>query len=379
MTRVQQPVIPLIGQWIAEQPGVLSLAQGIAHYSPPSEIMTVLADRQDDIALHRYAAARGIPELLDRIEAKVQRENATDLTGRKICCTAGSNMGFLNAISCVANVGDEIVLLTPYYFNHHMAIEILGCQPVCIPTDANYQIDVQRVADAITDRTRAVVTVSPNNPSGAVYPANALHEVNQICLREGIFHIHDEAYEYFVFGDEAHVSPSSFADSAAHTISLFSLSKAYAMAGWRIGYMVYPAQLESAVHKVQDTNLICPPIACQRAACIALDVGRSWCDAQIKAIRSVREPFFAQLRQIDDRCQVNEPAGAFYALLTLSTAQDDLQLVKSLVRDYAVATLPGSTFGITESCVLRLSYGGLQSNLVLQAVERLTCGLRRLL
>ena len=129
---------------------------------------------------------------------------------------------------------------------------------------------------AITPRTRAVVTVSPNNPTGAVYPESTLRAVNTLCRDRGIFHIHDEAYEYFTYGGAGHFSPGSLPEAAGHTISLFSLSKAYGMASWRIGYMVIPEVLAEAVNKIQDTILICPPAVSQHAAIAALEVGRSF-------------------------------------------------------------------------------------------------------
>lgn len=323
--------------------------------------------------------AAGLPELLSRISAKLEKENATDLSQRSVYCTAGSNMAFLNTIGAIADPGDEIILLTPYYFNHHMAVEIAGCRPVCVPTDEHFQPDLKRIESAISPRTRAVVSVSPNNPTGAVYPRESLIALNGICKRHSVFHIHDEAYEYFTFGDTAHFSPTSLDDSTRHTISLFSLSKAYAMAGWRIGYAVIPDHLDASMRKVQDTNLICPPISCQLAACAALDAGRPWCDQQIGNLSNSRVALTQRLSQLGERCRLNQTAGAFYLLLTLNTQQDDTTLVESLIREYGVATLPGSTFGIQDRCVLRISYGGLNSSDIQSATDRLIRGLERLI
>src|SRR5262249_8234083 len=153
---------------------------------------------------------------------------------------------------------------------------------IVVATDAEYQLDVPSLEAAITHRTRAIVTISPNNPTGAVYSAADLRAVNDICRRRGIYHIAGEAYEYFTYGGWAHFSSASIRDSAGYTIALYSLSKAYGMAGWRVGYMVIPAHLEEAVKKIQDTNLICPTLISQLAATAALGEGRSWCESQIK-------------------------------------------------------------------------------------------------
>ena len=182
-------------------------------------------------------------------------------------------MGFVNAVLAITDPGDEIILNTPYYFNHEMAITMADCKAVCVPTDENYQLRPEPIEKAITTRTRAVVTISPNNPSGAVYPEKTLRQVNDLCRRHGIYHISDEAYEYFIYDGARHFSPGSIAGSSQHTISLFSLSKAYGFASWRIGWMVIPERLFRPIRKIQDTILICPPVISQWAAVGAMRVG----------------------------------------------------------------------------------------------------------
>ena len=130
--------------------------------------------------------------------------------------------------------------MSPYYFNHEMAVTMAGCRPVLVATDDDFQLDLDAVAAAITANTRAVVTISPNNPSGAVYPEADLRELNRLCAERGVYHIHDEAYEYFLYDGAEHFSPGSLPDAGDHTISLFSLSKAYGFASWRIGYLPPP-------------------------------------------------------------------------------------------------------------------------------------------
>src|SRR5205807_2533015 len=118
----------------------------------------------------------------------------------------------------------------PYYFNHEMAVTMADARPVVVKTDENYQLRPDAIRQAITSRTRAIVTVSPNNPSGAVYGEAALREVNELCRSRGLYHIHDEAYEYFTYEGARHFSPGSITGAQGHTISLYSLSKAYGFA-----------------------------------------------------------------------------------------------------------------------------------------------------
>lgn len=380
MSRVQSPMIPIVGQWVADCPGTISLGQGVVHYPPPPEVARAVADAASKVRANRYGLVAGIDELLEAAQGKLLSENGIVVDRqRRVFVTAGSNMGFLNAVLAIADPEDEIVLLRPYYFNHEMAIEIAGCRPVVVDTDANYQLDVPPVERAITPRTRAVVTVSPNNPTGAVYPQAALTAVNRLCRDKGVYHISDEAYETFVYGDDPHFSPASLPESAQHTISLFSLSKAYGMAGWRTGYMAIPAQLESAVQKVQDTNLVCPPIVNQIAAAAALGVGSDWCRAQSASFREVRDIVLNELAALGERCVVPRPDGAFYVLAQLDMKRTDAELVERLIREFGVAVMGGRTFGVNHGCSVRIAYGALDRDTVAEGMGRLVRGLRRLL
>ncbi|MFM8332045.1 MAG: aminotransferase class I/II-fold pyridoxal phosphate-dependent enzyme [Candidatus Methylumidiphilus sp.] len=261
MAVVQSPVIPVVGEWTRAHPGTISLGQGVAWYGPPDAAQARVRDFFDDPSRHKYGPVQGIPELLDLIADKLAAENGITLQGRKLVVMAGANMGFLNALLAIADPGDEVILPLPYYFNQEMAIRMLNCVPVLVPTDAHFQLDIAAIRAAISPRTRAIVTISPNNPSGAVYGEADLRAVNDICKQAGIYHICDEAYENFTYGLARHFSAGSIPDAQAHTISLYSLSKAYGFASWRIGYMVLPEALYPAVLKAQDTNLICAALA----------------------------------------------------------------------------------------------------------------------
>ncbi|MEL6165041.1 MAG: pyridoxal phosphate-dependent aminotransferase, partial [Cyanobacteria bacterium J06628_3] len=289
MQSVQSPIIPVVGELIKNSPGTISLGQGVVSYSPPAEAIEFLPHFLSNSENNLYQAVEGISPLINILEEKLVAFNKIKINeNNRIVVTAGSNMAFMNAILSITSLGDEIILNTPYYFNHEMAIAMTGCNPVLVETDENYQLQPEKILQAITPKTRAIVTISPNNPTGAVYSEKLLKQVNDICRQRGIYHISDEAYEYFTYGVE-HVSPGSFPDSSDHTISLFSLSKAYGFASWRIGYMLIPQHLLTAVKKVQDTNLICPPVVSQYAALGALQAKPEYLKDNIQAIVGVRE------------------------------------------------------------------------------------------
>jgi len=382
---VQTPIIPVVGELIRQNPGTISLGQGVVWYPPPPQAAAQLAGFMANPALNKYQAVYGIPELLVEIERKLEAENGIGVgNGSRVFVTAGGNMAFINVLLSIVDPGDEVILNLPFYFNHEMAIVMASCKPVLVPTDDRYQLQPRLIEAAITPRTKAVVTVSPNNPTGVVYPESALREVNRICRERGVYHIHDEAYEYFTYGNARHFSPGSIEGSADHTISIFSLSKSYGFASWRIGYEVIPDHLFGAVNKVQDTVLICPPVVSQYAAVGAMQAGGDWCREKLVALSEVRQVALDLLGGLGDRCLVPEADGAFYFLIRLATELPAMTVVERLIREYGVAAIPGSVFGMPDGgrgngCYLRVSYGALQKETVVEGLGRLVAGLSAIL
>ena len=377
MDAVQAPIIPIVGELIRRNPGTISLGQGMVSWGPPPAAIEAGREAAGLMASQRYGPVEGSPELVAALGRKLREENGLDLDGSRVLVTAGSNMAFLSVVQAITSTGDEIVLPSPFYFNHDMAVRIAGCVPVIVPTDAQYQIDPEALARAITPRTRAIVTVSPNNPAGAVYPAATLRAVNELCAARGLLHISDEAYEYFTWDDSRHFSPASLPGAGAHTISLYSLSKAYGFAGWRIGYMVIPEALNEAVYKVQDTVLICPTLVAQAAALACVQEGRAWTARFLDPLRAVRREVLDLFTSIADICDVPTPGGAFYCLPRVRTPLTAMTVMERLVREHKVAAIAGETFGLTEGCYLRVSYGALEGERVKEGMRRLVTGLRK--
>ncbi|MBD2245562.1 pyridoxal phosphate-dependent aminotransferase [Nostoc sp. FACHB-888] len=375
MQAVQSPIIPVVGELIKNSPGTISLGQGVVSYNPPPEAIEFLSKFLAESTNNLYKSVEGIPPLLTALAGKLQAFNGIEINEENcIVVTAGSNMGFMNAILAITNPGDEIILNTPYYFNHEMAIAMAGCRAVLVATDENYQLRPEAIAQAITPKTRAVVTISPNNPTGVVYSKAALRQVNQICETRSIYHISDEAYEYFTYNGVKHVSPGTFG-SSKYTISLFSLSKAYGFASWRIGYMVIPKHLFVAVKKIQDTILICPPVISQYAALGALQAKEEYLQSNIGALAQVRQLVLDSLNRLQGLCSITPANGAFYFFLKVNTQMDAFELVKRLIQEYKVAVIPGTTFGMNDGCYLRVAYGALQKETAKEGIERLVQGL----
>ncbi|MGK7931874.1 MAG: pyridoxal phosphate-dependent aminotransferase [Microcystaceae cyanobacterium] len=376
MNIVQSPIIPIVGQLIRENEGTISLGQGVVFYPPPSQIQEGLSQFLANPKHHLYQGVQGIPELQELIIKKLQTDNNISLSSQQdIMVTAGGNMAFMNALLAITSAGDEIILNLPYYFNHEMGIMMADCKPVYVPTDSNYQLQLDLLEAAITPKTRAIVTISPNNPTGVVYPESSLRAVNQLCKERGIYYIHDEAYDYFTYQKDSYFSPGAIPDSEQHTILLYSLSKAYGMASWRIGYLVFPKHLKEALAKIQDTFLICPPVISQYAALQCLNLGKSYCQPYLKQINEVRQIVLEKLNALQDFCTLIPTQGAFYVFLKINQPIDDFTLVKYLIEHHKVAVLPGNTFGLKDGCYLRIAFGALQKETVSEGIDRLVTGI----
>ena len=373
---VQDPIIPIVGQWISENPGTVSLGQGIVWYAPPPEIEQGIVQFNKDPDNHIYKAVHGIPELLSVIDNKLEHDNHIKPSeGRAVVVTAGGNLAFSNAVFAIADPGDEFILSVPFYFNHEMAIAMANCKSVLVSTDENYQLDLDAIEAAIGPKTKAVVTVSPGNPTGVVLTKESLIAVNALCKRKGIYHINDEAYEYFHYGDSEQFSPASIEASESHTISVYSLSKSFGFASWRIGYMVIPEQLFHAVLKIQDTQLICASVISQFAAVAAMQQGKHWCDQQQTPIRESREIVVAALDEISDICTYPKSTGAFYFYLKIDTHLASIDVCERLIKEYGVAVIPGATFGSSGGTYFRIAYGAMTPKTAGQGIERFVRGI----
>ena len=380
MQCVQPPIIPIVGELSRTVPGTISMGQGVAYYGPPpyvfERVKRFLSDREN----HKYGSVQGLSPLIELITEKLHTENTIlGDDGRRIVVTAGANMGFLNALFAITDPGAEVIVPLPYYFNQEMAIRMLNCTPVAVPTDDRYQPRIDRIRAAITERTRAIVTISPNNPSGAVYPEALLREINSLCRLHGIYHISDEAYENFTYGTARHFSPAAIEGAETHTIALYSLSKAYGFASWRIGYMLIPEHLYASVLKAQDTNLICAPLISQYAALGALEVGSGYCRERLRVIERVRAVVLDELATLGSVCTLPLAEGAFYALIKVHTEMHPMEVVKRLIKEHRVAVIPGTAFGLEAGCYLRISYGALDPLTATEGIRRFTHGLKAIL
>ena len=374
MQAVDLPVIPYVNELIARNEGTISLGQGTVFYPPPAAAIHASMETMKATAEHKYGGVAGLPALHHQLRKKLADKNNIVLAQDQcVYITAGSNMAFNTLVMAISSPGDEIILINPCYFNHKMSVAMNACRAVVVASDRDYQPDLEAIQRAINKKTRAVVTISPNNPSGRVYSQEMLVAINQLCARYGLYHISDEAYEDFVYDGHRHFSPGSLAAAGEHTLSLFSFSKSYGMASWRVGYMLIPNKLKLAVDKIQDTMLICAPVASQHLAAQCL-LYPDYPQQHIEHIKKNRALFLTELSQLD----FIEPAlvsdGAFYMYIGIKQKIDDYRLVTQLIRHHKVAVMPGSAFNSVNTR-MRVSFAALSHAEASLGVQRLVEGL----
>jgi aspartate/methionine/tyrosine aminotransferase len=376
---VATPIIPLLAERARVRSDVYSFGQGVAWFPPPPAVQTGVETFWQSQRPHVYGPAAGIEPLVAGLESRFARENGFSRVGQdwRVMVTAGANMAFLNALLAITDPGDEVLLPLPCYFNHEMAIEMAGCRAVHVPSRPDWSLDLDRIREAIGPRTRALVTVSPNNPAGVVYSPESLELANALAAEHGLWHLSDETYEYFTYGAARHLSPG--AAGGEHTLTLGSFSKAYGMASWRVGYLLAPATLYPELLKVQDTNLICATHIAQYAALAALGVGPAYCRSHLPMLEHTRMRCVDALGALAPRVKVSGGEGAFYLLLELDTVFDSTCLALRLVEEFGVVLLPGAAFGLQQGCTLRLSYGALASDGLEAGLSRLVAALAAVL
>jgi len=359
---------------------VVSLGQGVPFFAPPTEVVSAIQQASAQPEGYRYTKDVGRDEVLEAVAEKIKQENKIIANPhRNIMMTAGGNQAFLNALLSITDLGDEIIVISPTYFNHVMAIKLAGCQPILLETrpEEGYLPDIDQIKNAISPRTKALVSISPNNPTGAVYPQKLLKSINDLCAEHSLYHISDEVYEYFVFDGAKHVSPGSFDSTLCHTISLFSFSKAFSMSGYRIGYMVYPEHLFEDILKVQDTIGICAPAPSQAGACIALGMGKSYVEKYLDVMRNTRRIFAETLENLEN-VFFSKTNGSYYFFVGLKTTKPARTICKKLISEYEVVTLPGDIFDCSTPSI-RLSYGNVSEETAVEGMSRLQKGLEALL
>jgi aspartate aminotransferase len=329
-------------------------------------------------ALHegrtKYTPTAGIGPLRDAICRWHAAQFGSSYAVPECVVTVGGKHAIFNAFCCLLGKGDEVLIPAPYWVSYPDMVMYTGATPVPVMTDPSdgFRLRAEEVARAITPKTKLLIVNSPSNPSGAVVPADEFARIYEVCRAKNIWLLTDECYSHFIYGNEKPFSLASLPGTKPNILVAGSLSKTFAMTGWRIGYLLAPEQLISAMIKVQSQSTSNPTSVAQYAALEALTGPMDTVTAMLAEYSRRRDRIVAGLRAIPGVTCV-EPGGAFYAFPSVAEhlrdgVADSTALAKLLLERQHLVTVPGDAFGTPG--YLRLSYA--------TSIERIEEGLRRL-
>ena len=368
MSALPRSGIRAIMELAMERGGTLNLSFGEPDFDTPRHIVEA-ADAAARAGRTRYTASRGITELREAAAASITRRAGHDVGPDQIVATVGGVQGVFSTLAALADRGDAVLVPDPSWPNYVGICTLLGLQIVRypLPAAAGFEPDLDALETlAAGPGVKVLITNTPSNPTGAVWQRDTVAATVDIAVRNGLYVLSDEVYDEMAFDGE-HVPSAPFAPE--HVVTVYSLSKTYAMTGWRIGYLAAPAELVGTLSKVPEVEVSCPTAPAQWAAVAALE-GPQDCVREMRdAYRSRRDLAVAALRA--ENLFVAEPHGAFYIFADVSAATSDtLEFAKHLVLDHGVACAPGDTFGAGGAGLLRISLAA--------APETVTEGIRRI-
>ncbi|MCY4418930.1 MAG: pyridoxal phosphate-dependent aminotransferase [Cytophagales bacterium] len=344
---------------------ILNLSAGEPDFPTPSLIIEAV---QKDLAsgkYFKYPPVAGYPELREAIAHKMQQENHLNVQPDQVIVSTGAKQSITNALCALLNPGDEVIIFSPHWVTYPALVRLMGGVPVFAIGEAknNYKIKPEDLEKAISARTKAILFSSPSNPTGASFSREELQDLVKILLRHPkVVAISDEIYEYISF-QGTHTSIGSFKEIADRTLTINGFSKAFAMTGWRLGYLAAPPSLAKACEKIQGQMTSGANTLAQRAGIAALKYGKKVYLPMVKAFQERRDLAIESLEEIEG-LRVPKPEGAFYLFPDFSaylgkryrdhvvdTVED---LSKYLLKEVQVATVHGQAFGCPHA--LRISF-----------------------
>jgi aspartate aminotransferase len=359
---------------------VVSYAAGEPDFATPQFVVDAAAEALRDPANFRYTPAPGLPALREAIAAKTLRDSGLEVAPSQIVVTNGGKQSVYQAFQAVVNPGDEVLLPAPYWTTYPEAIRLADGVPVEVfaGADQEYKVTVAQLEAARTDRTTALVFVSPSNPTGSVYTAEETTAIGEWAVEHGIWIISDEIYQNLVYeGVKAVSIVEAVPEAAGQTILVNGVAKTYAMTGWRVGWMVGPADAIKLAANLQSHLSSNVNNIAQRAALAALTGPQDEAEGFRQAFDRRRRLIVSELSKIDG-VTVPNPLGAFYVYPDVqgllgrewagTTPTTTLELADLILDQAEVAVVPGEAFG--PSGYLRLSYA-LGDDALLEGVQRL--------
>jgi aminotransferase len=337
--------------------GVTSLGLGDPDHATPAHIVAAAREAIEDGRCDHYTDPAGLPALRQAIAAKLWRDNGISADAEtEITVTTGGQEGLYLIIQCLLNPGDEILVQDPRYSSYDAAIKRAGAVGVPLPTrqEDDFNLDPDVVAARITPRTKALLLITPGNPTAGIITPENLRAIAALAIEHDLAVICDEIYEKFTYDGARHLSIGSLPGMQGRTITLGGFSKAYAMTGWRLGYVAAPAALTSAIRHLKEIVSVCAPLPSQWAGVAAL-TGPQDCVDYFRATYDERRRALMQALT-DCGFTYGHPYGAFYIFAnTTTTGLPAFELARRLLLEGRVLVFPGTGFGEGWKDYLRFS------------------------
>ncbi len=305
----------------------------------------------------KYTPSAGLPELRTAISEKFSKDNGIDYKPNQVIVSNGAKQSCFNAILACCEPGDEVIIPAPYWLSYPDMVKLVGAEPVIVQTKASnaYKMTAEEFENAMTPRTKMVIINSPGNPTGSVYTREELEALVEVALTEDIFILSDEIYEKLIYDDASHVSVASLSKEAYDlTITVNGFSKAYAMTGWRLGYLGAPESIAKVIDSLQSHSTSGPNSFAQKGAVAALK-GSQQCVTDMRDEFNVRREYMYERLAAIPNVSTVKPLGAFYMLADISKfGLSSTNFADRLLSKAEVAVVPGIAFG--DDKTVRLSY-----------------------
>lgn len=372
-------VFAVVEQLRAEGKDVISLGIGEPDFDTPPHITEAMAEAARRGATH-YTNNKGIIELRRAICEKLKKDNGlTYDPEEEIICTVGVSEGVYIALTSFLNPGDEVLVPDPAWLNYTHVPVMNEATPVPyrLSDETGFQIDVTELEEKVTERTKILVVLDPSNPTGAVQKREVLEKVAEFAIKHDLLVISDEIYEKIIYDDEEHVSIASFPGMRERTIVLNGFAKAYAMTGWRLGYVAAPKELVQAMNRLHMYNVTSASSMVQWGGVAAL-TGPQEPVAEMVAEFKRRRDFMVSALNEAKGISCHKPGGAFYLFPNIrATGMTSEEFTNYLLQEANVAVIPGTAFGKYGEGHVRISYATSLDNLK-KAAERIQNALSRL-
>ena len=358
---------------------VCGFGAGEPDFDTPQHIKDAAIQALND-GFTKYTPSSGIPELRAAIAEKLKADNGLDYKPSQIIVNCGAKHSCFNAILATCGAGDEVIIPAPYWLSYPEMVKLADAAPVIVPTkeENGFKLTPDEFRDAMTPATRMIILNSPGNPTGSVYSREELHALAEVALEEDILMLSDEIYEKIIYDNTEFVSLASLNKEIYDlTITVNGFSKAYAMTGWRLGYVAAPATIATAIDSIQSHSTSNPTSFAQKGALAGLKGDQSFIGEMVKAFAERRAYMHDRLTKIPGITCV-KPMGAFYMLPNISKfGLGSENFCGKLLDEQKVAAVPGIAFG--SDAHMRLSYASSMDNITkgLDRIEAFCASLTR--